>query len=340
MKSLLRLSHAELVDLLNEYGQKPFRAQQLRQWMVEKSCSDFSEMRNLPGELRTQLAQDYTAYPLKIDTVQKAKDGTVKFTSRTEDNELVETVVMKYSYGWSICLSSQIGCAMQCTFCASGLAGLVRNLRVDEMVAQILLAQQIVGEEIRHVVFMGMGEPLANYDQLILFFEFCRDEKWGRILSLRNITVSTSGLVPAILKLAEENYPVTLAISLHAVTDKVRRRLLPIAGKYTIKELMAAGDYYTQRTGRRVSYEYLLIDGINADVKDAKALTELLRGRIAHVNLISYNEVKELPWEAPTVEQVEAFAHQLQSGGIETTVRRSLGEEIDAACGQLRRRRK
>lgn len=335
-QDLLSKNKQELIEVLRKYKQPEFRAKQVRDWLVERHTSDFQKMLNIPAELRDVLEENYQAYPLKIQEIQHDSDGTIKFASKTLDGEIIETVIMKYHYGYSVCVSSQIGCAMECVFCASAKGGLVRNLSSDEIVAQILLAQQIVDDRISNVVFMGMGEPLNNYDNLIKFLEQCRDEEWGLVIGMRSITVSTCGLVPQIRQLAMEGYQVTLAVSLHAPNDKIRHRLIPIASMYPIKELLEAGRFYTEKTGRRVTYEYVLIKGMNSSFDDAQELASLLKKHIAHINLIPYNPVGFLPWEAPSSEAVLKFANALKSAGIAVTVRRELGAEIDAACGQLR----
>ncbi len=338
-KDLLSKSKEELIEILKQYNQPKFRANQLRDWMVKRNVSDFGKMLNLPKELRDELQKDFVAYPLEVKEVQHSEDGTVKFATKTLDNEIIETVIMKYHYGYSVCVSSQIGCAMECVFCASAKGGLVRNLTENEILAQILLAQQIVEDRMGHVVFMGMGEPLNNYVNLIKFLELCRDDDWGLIIGMRNITISTSGLVPQIRKLAHEEFQVTLAVSLHASNDKIRGRLLPIASKYSLKDVFDAGKYYTEHTGRRVTYEYLLIKDMNSSDSDASELAKLLRKHIAHINLIPYNPVSFLPWEAPSQEQINKFANMLKSAGISVTIRRELGSDIDAACGQLRNKK-
>jgi 23S rRNA (adenine2503-C2)-methyltransferase len=338
-KDLLSLSKDDLIGLLKQYSEPKFRAKQLRDWLVKRSTSDFDDMLNIPKDLRDVLQREYEAYPLKVEDVQYSEDGTIKFASRTLDDEIIETVVMKYHYGYSVCVSSQIGCAMECVFCASAKGGLVRNLTENEILAQILLAQQLVNDRVGHVVFMGMGEPLNNYANLVKFLEQCRDEDWGLVIGMRNITISTSGLVPQIRKLADEGLQVTLAVSLHASNDKIRKRLLPIASKYSMRDIFDAGRYYTEKTGRRVTYEYLLIKDMNSSDSDASELAKLLKKHIAHINLIPYNPVEFLPWEAPSNEQVNKFANMIKSAGISVTIRRELGSDIDAACGQLRNKK-
>lgn len=335
-QDLLSKSKEELIKILKKYDQPKFRADQVRDWMIKRNTSDFLKMRNIPIELRESLNQDYQAYPLEIIDVQYADDGTIKFASKTLDDEIIETVIMKYHYGYSVCVSSQIGCAMECVFCASAKGGLIRNLTSDEIVAQILLAQQLIDTRASNVVFMGMGEPLNNYNNLIEFLEQCRDDEWGLVIGMRSITVSTSGLVPQIRQLAMEGYQVTLAVSLHAPNDKIRHRLIPIASKYSISDLFDACRFYTEKTGRRVTYEYLLIKDMNSSISHAKELGNLLRKHIAHINLIPYNPVEFLPWEAPSEEEILKFANTLKSAGLTVTVRRELGSDIDAACGQLR----
>jgi len=338
-QDLLSKSKEELIEILRKFNEPKFRANQIRDWMVERYTSDFSKMRNIPKELRAKLEKGYSAYPLEVMDVQYANDGTIKFASKTLDEQIVETVIMKYHYGYSVCVSSQIGCAMECVFCASAKGGLVRNLTSDEIVAQILLAQQLIDQRVSNVVFMGMGEPLNNYNNLLLFLEQCRDEEWGLVIGMRSITVSTSGLVPQIRQLALEGYQVTLAVSLHAPNDKIRTRLMPIASKYSIHDILDACRFYTEKTGRRVTYEYLMIKDMNSSLANAKELANLLRKHIAHINLIPYNPVDFLPWETPSQEDMLKFANTLKSAGVTVTIRRELGSEIDAACGQLRNKK-
>lgn len=338
-KSLLEYSRQELNTLFQELSQPQFRTRQLREWLVDKYCSDFSKMINLPRQLREILSSQYQAYPLEISTIQRSKDkNTIKFAAGTLDNQIIEVVLLKYSYGYSVCLSTQIGCAMGCVFCASARGGLVRNCTANEMLAQVLLAEQLVGGRIGRVVLMGMGEPLLNYDQVVEFLRLCQDQDFGLGLGLRHVTISTCGIVPKIKQLAHERMPVTLALSLHAPNDHIRKKILPVAQNYSLDEVLDACRYFFQKTDRRVSCEYILIKDVNDSRSCAKQLAELLKNEQMHINLIPYNPVDFLDWQAPSRKQIELFADILRKAKLAVTVRRQLGNDIDAACGQLRRR--
>ena len=339
MAVLLELDLKAMQQLMHHYGEPAFRAKQLREWLITKHTSDVHQMTNLSKNLRQKLALNHQAYPLRIDQIQySAEDQTYKFTALTCDEEMIEVVVLKYDYGYSVCVSSQIGCAMGCAFCASAQGGLVRNCTATEMIAQVLLAEQIVNARIGRVVVMGMGEPLHNYQNLIQFLRLLNDPDWGLGISLRHVTVSTCGLVPQIRRLAAEKLPVTLALSLHAPDDTLRQKLMPIAEKYSLADVVLACRYYFKMTDRRISFEYILIKDVNDSPHQAKLLAQLLIKENAHVNLIPYNKVDFLEWEMSQNNQVQAFATILNKAGISVTIRRQLGDDIDAACGQLRRR--
>ena len=243
--NLLDYNQEQLKKILKDLGQPQFRAKQIREWLISKYCSDFSKMLNLPLKLREQLAEAYEAYPLKIKTIQRSSDSsTIKFSAQTADNELIEVVLLKYSYGYSVCVSTQIGCSMGCAFCASTKGGLVRNCTSSEILAQLLLAEQIVKERVGRIVLMGMGEPLHNYNEVLKFLHMCKDQQWGPGIGLRHVTISTCGIVPKIKELADEKLPVTLALSLHAPTDEIRKKIIPTAHKYSIKDIISACRYY------------------------------------------------------------------------------------------------
>lgn len=331
------LSLEELQQEMEQIGEKKFRAAQLYEWMHAKLARDFSEMTNLSLSLREKCTEQFDLTVLEPVRVQESKmDGTKKFLFALSDGNLVESVLMKYHHGNSVCISSQVGCRMGCRFCASTLGGLVRNLSAGEMLDQVYAVTRYTGERVSNVVVMGIGEPLDNRENLLRFIRMLTDER-GLHISQRNITVSTCGLVPEIRKLAEENLQITLALSLHGVTDEKRRRLMPIAERYTIAELMDACGYYFEKTGRRITFEYALAGGVNDTEEDARGLTGLAKRLHAHVNLIPVNPVKERDFVSSDRETVRAFQKKLEDGGVNVTLRREMGRDIDGACGQLRR---
>lgn len=328
----------ELTTLLTGTGQPKYRAKQLYQWMHREHAASYEQMTNLPKELRQRLAQEYPLTVLRQVKVQISKmDGTRKYLFALPDGNLVESVLMRYKHGNSVCISSQVGCKMGCKFCASTLDGWLRNLMPSEMLDQIYRIQADIGERISHVVVMGTGEPLDNLENLCRFIEILTSED-GLHISQRNVTVSTCGLVPKILELAGRNYQITLALSLHAPNNEKRKKLMPVADTYPLDEVMAACDAYFEKTGRRISYEYSLMGGVNDTKEDAQELSSLLKGRNAHVNLIPVNPVKERDFVCSEHRVVREFQNILEESGINVTIRRSLGEDIDGACGQLRRR--
>lgn len=328
----------ELERHLNTQGLKAFRARQIFQWLHEKQADSFEEMTNLSKELRQRLADEYETVVLRTEAVEISKiDGTRKYLFGLPDGHIIESVLMKYKYGNSVCISSQVGCRMGCRFCASTLDGLERNLRPSEMLDQIYRIQKDLGERISHVVVMGSGEPFDNYRNVVSFIRLITHEK-GMNISQRNITVSTCGLVPEMEKFAEEGLSVTLALSLHAPSDDIRKTLMPVANRYALKDILKACHTYFKKTGRRVTFEYSLIKGVNDRLEDAQTLAKLLKNQGVHVNLIPVNPVKERHYVQPSQKTAEAFQHILEKEGINVTIRREMGRDINGACGQLRKR--
>ncbi len=332
------LTLEELTQQLQAMGEKPFRAKQIYEWIHKKQVKDFSQMTNLSGSLREKLQEHYELSTLKILTVQESKiDGTRKYLIGLQDGNCVEAVWMRYHHGVSVCISSQVGCRMGCRFCASTLGGLVRNLTAAELVEEISLLTEAGGERIANIVIMGIGEPMDNYDAVVRFIRLITDEK-GLNISQRSITVSTCGIAEKMHRLAEEGLAVTLALSLHAVTDEARREIMPVANRYSIAELMEACDDYFDKTGRRISFEYALIAGVNDREEDVRGLARLAAPRHCHVNLIPVNPVTERGFQEPDRRAVEAFCEKLKEKHVNATIRRELGRDIDGACGQLRGR--
>lgn len=337
MTDIRSMTLEELQEAMTALGEKPFRAKQIYEWLHVRLVDDFDEMTNLSRALREKLRENYALWPLQALRVQTSKiDGTKKFLFALSDRQVVESVWMQYHHGDSVCISSQVGCRMGCKFCASGIGGLVRNLTVGEMLAQVYAIQKLTGERVSNVVVMGTGEPFDNYDTLIQFLRMLTDTN-GLNISQRNITVSTCGIVPKIRAFAEEDLQVTLALSLHASDNEKRKELMPIAYTYSLGEVMDACRYYFQKTGRRMTYEYSLVGGVNDTREDAKALAGLLRGQNCHVNLIPVNPVKEKGYVQPDRTAVLDFKNKLEKYGINATIRREMGRDIDGACGQLRR---
>lgn len=328
----------ELRGRVKEAGLPKFRADQIYRWMHVGLVPDFDEMTNLPGKMREELAERYALVTLRmVDRQISQIDGTQKFLFELPDGNLVESVFMRYKFGNSVCISSQVGCKMGCKFCASTLNGWERNLTASEMLDQIYRIEAVTGERVSHLVVMGTGEPLDNYENVVRFIRLLSAPE-GQNLSQRNITVSTCGIVPRIYDLAKEKLQITLALSLHAVTDEKRRKIMPVAERYSIAELMEAMRFYFRETGRQVTFEYSVIRGVNDSAQDAEALARLAGPLSAHVNLIPVNPVKERSFEQPTAEAVQAFRAKLEKSRINVTIRRELGRDIDGACGQLRRR--
>ena len=328
----------EVKLLVEELGEKSFRAAQLYQWLHEKLAESYEEMLNLPVDFRGRLGELKPLVKLRTVQVQEsAQDGTRKYLFELPDGNLVESVWMKYHHGNSICISSQVGCRMGCRFCASTLDGLERNLLPSEMLEQIYCIVRHTGERVSNIVVMGTGEPLDNYEHLLRFI-WLITVRGGLNISQRNITVSTCGLVPQIKSLAQEKPQITLALSLHAPFDEKRRELMPIANRYSLTEVIEACRYYAEQTGRRVTFEYALVAGVNDSKEDAAALERLLKLLNCHVNLIPVNPIKEREYRQSARTNIEAFKKHLEKNKINITIRREMGRDIDGACGQLRRR--
>lgn len=335
---LLGMTMEELKGFAAEMGEKPFRGKQLFGW-ISKGERDFDNMTDFSLSLREKLKGCARIGGMQVLEEQRSSDGTRKFLFGLPDGNAVEGVFMKYRYGNSMCISSQVGCRMGCVFCASGLGGLVRDLTAGEMLEQILLAERQTGEKIGHVVVMGTGEPFDNYDNLCRFLDIIHDPA-GRNMSLRSITVSTSGLVPEIRRFGDEYPQVNLAVSLHRMTDEGRSALMPVNRAYPLDELLEAAGKHAERTGRRITFEYALIEGENDGEEDVRLLISRLRGMLCHVNLIPLNPVEEIGLAGSARKRAEEIAAVLSRNGVPCTVRRELGTEIDGACGQLRSKRK
>ena len=337
MREWMGLFPEELKQALSDMGEKPFRAVQLFAWL--QKGARFEEMSNLPLSLRQKLKENGVDQPVTIREERMSElDGTRKFLYALGDGNCVEGVLMKYHYGSTLCLSTQVGCKMGCRFCASTLDGCVRNLTAAEMLGQVQCANRVPGgEKVHNIVLMGSGEPLDNYDEVVRFLRLVSHPD-GLNIGLRHISLSTCGLVPQMCRFAEEGLPVTLSLSLHAPNDAIRRQLMPIANRYSIRETLDACKYYIEKTGRRVVLEYALVDRVNADEKCAVELSNLLRGMQCHVNLIPLNTVKERNLYGVTEKQVRSFLSVLESRHISATRRREMGDDIEGACGQLRKK--
>ncbi len=332
------LTLQELTEELKNHGEKAFRAKQMYEWMHVKLARSFEEMTNLSKAFREQCEEKYEYTSLKAIQVQESKlDGTKKFLFELSDGNVVESVWMKYKHGNSVCISSQVGCRMGCRFCASTLDGLERNLKTSEMLDQIYAITVLTGERVSNVVVMGTGEPMDNYENVVRFLRILTDEN-GLHISQRNVTVSTCGLVPKMRMLAEEKLQITLALSLHATTDEKRKKLMPIANSYSIAELMDACKYYFEQTGRRITFEYSLVGGVNDTDEDARELIALAKPLCCHVNLIPVNPIKERDYVQSDQKHIQNFKDKLEKNKINVTVRREMGRDIDGACGQLRRK--
>ena len=335
--NLRSLTLAELADLLKTMGQPAFRAKQVFTWL-HRGIRSFDEMTDLPKTLRAALAEEYPLYtPQAVRRQESARDGTVKYLWRLSDGNCVETVLMRYHYGNTVCISTEVGCRMGCAFCASTLGGLVRRLEPAEMLDQVLFTQLDSGLPISHIVLMGIGEPLDNFDNVLKFLENV-NSPLGLNISMRHISLSTCGLVPKIDALAEKKLQLTLSVSLHAPNNSVRDTIMPVNRAYPMEELIAACRRYYQATSRRISFEYAMIDGVNDTPAVARELLEKMRGLPAHFNLIPLNRVEESPLKPSSRAAVAEFQRILEQGGIPATVRRTLGGDIDASCGQLRRK--
>ena len=338
MKNHLKsMTAAEIGQVLKELGQPAFRAKQVYTWL-HKGVRSYEEMTNLPKALRDTLA---ATYPLNIPKVvrkqESQRDGTIKYLWELHDGNCVETVLMRYHYGNTVCISTEVGCRMGCAFCASTIGGLVRKLEPYEILDQVLFTQVESGQPISHIVLMGIGEPLDNFDNVMRFLELVNSPE-GMNISMRHISLSTCGLVPMIDKLAEKKLQISLAISLHGPNDEIRNRIMPVNKAYPIDELLAACHRYYAATSRRIHFEYAMIDGLNDREADAKELLRRLKGLQAHVNMIPLNHVEESPLKPSSRQAVQRFLKILEDGGIPATVRRTLGGDIDASCGQLRRK--
>ena len=336
-KDIKSLSLEELTEEMLAIGEKKFRAAQIYEWIHQKTVKSFDEMTNLSEKLRERLRDTYDLLILReVRRLSSAEDETVKFLFALPDDKVIESVFMKYHHGISVCISSQAGCRMGCRFCASTLGGLERSLKPSEMLDQIYRIQELTGEHVSHVVVMGTGEPMDNYENLVKFLRLISSEN-GQNMSIRNITVSTCGIVENMLRFAEEGLPVTLALSLHAPNNEKRRRLMPVANKYDLKDVLAACDHYFDVTGRRITYEYSLVAGENDNIAEADELGQLLQGKNCHVNLIPVNPIKERDYKQSSFKNVLNFRKRLEKYKINVTIRRELGADIGAACGQLRK---
>lgn len=333
---ILSMTFSELSDKFNLLGYPKFRAKQVYEWLHKHLVSDYDEMTNLPKNLREELKEKLPIYSCKIEKKQVSRiDNTVKYLFQLHDGDFIESVVMKYKYGYTICVSSQVGCKMGCAFCASTLGGFKRSLTAGEILSQLYTAQKDIGERISHIVLMGMGEPLDNFENVMRFLELVTDEN-GINISMRNISLSTCGIVPKIEELLKKHLQLTLSISLHAPSDEIRSGIMPINKKYSVDELLKICRKYTQETSRRISFEYSMLSGFNDTDECARLLASKLKGMLCHVNLIPVNEVAESPYKPSTPERIERFVDILSKSGINATVRRKLGSDIDASCGQLR----
>ena len=337
-KDICAYTYEQLQAEIQAMGERGFRAKQIYEWLHVRLAEDISEMTNLSKDLRARLEEQYEILPVVMLEKQESRlDGTCKFLFRLHDGNVVESVWMRYHYGNSVCISSQVGCRMGCRFCASGIGGLVRGLSPSEMLGQVYRLQRIMGERVSNVVVMGTGEPLDNYDSLLTFLKILTGEK-GLHISQRNVTVSTCGIVPKMYELAKEHLQITLALSLHGATQEKRKQLMPVAKAYELEEVLTACDAYFRETGRRITFEYSLIRGVNDTEEDVRELVRILGPRNCHLNLIPVNSVKEYDLKQPDRKNAQNFKNKLEKYGINVTLRRELGADIDGACGQLRRR--
>ena len=337
-KDIASFGYDELIEEMKQIGEKPFRAKQIYSWLHEKLADSFDEMTNLSKAFREKLDHEYEIKKVTMAARQISQvDPTEKFLFELEDGNMIESVLMKYNYGNSVCISSQVGCRMGCRFCASTIDGLERNLTVSEMLRQIYHIQKITGERVSNIVVMGTGEPLDNYDNFVKFIHMISDEH-GLHISQRNITASTCGIVPNILRLSEEGLQITLALSLHGSNQEKRKKLMPVANKYELSEVLNACDVYFEKTGRRVTFEYSLVKGVNDQPEDIRELTAIMKHRNCHLNVIPVNPIRERDFQKPDSKNAQEFKNKLEKNGINVTIRRERGSDIDGACGQLRRR--
>lgn len=336
MNNLLDYTLEELQGWMKENNESAFRAKQIISW-IYKGVTDFEGMRNIPKTLITKMKENFTIDLPEIVEVYKSEiDGTEKFLLAFKDGNLIESVLMRYKHGNSICISTQVGCRMGCKFCASTIEGRVRNLTCGEILSEVIVVQNYIKERISNIVLMGSGEPLDNYDNVVKFLKVVSAD-YGLNIGQRHITLSTCGIVPKIYELADQEFSVTLAISLHAFSDEKRKEIMPIANKYTINEILESCRYYLKKTNRRITFEYALVKDVNDGKEDAKALGKLLKGMLCHVNLIPVNEIKENSFKRSSKKTIDDFSEILKNHGIEVTTRREMGSDINAACGQLRR---
>ncbi len=336
-KDIKSFSLDELKEEIAASGEKSFKAGQIYSWLHKRGAVSFDEMTDISKQLRENLEKNYDIYNCSIEKkLVSVYDNTVKYLFRLNDGELIESVVMKYKYGYTICVSSQVGCKMGCKFCASGIAGFVRNLTPSEILSQIYTAQRDLDIRISHIVMMGVGEPLDNYENVMKFLKLVSDKN-GINIGMRNISLSTCGVVSGIYRLMEENLQLTLSVSLHAPNDRIRSNTMPVNDRWGIDELLKACKDYTKATSRRISFEYAMISGVNDSDECAAELGKRLRGMLCHVNLIPVNSVKERSYIKSSENRIKSFINVLQKYGINVTVRRTLGSDINASCGQLRR---
>ncbi len=339
-KDILSMSFEELSAALKEMGEPAFRAKQIYLWLHSECVTAFDDMTNVSKALRQKLNDSFVIFGAAIEKKLVSEyDDTVKYLFRLHDGEFVESVLMKYKYGYSVCVSTQVGCRMGCKFCASTLDGVVRSLNASEILAQIYAAQRDNNIKISHVVLMGMGEPLDNFDNVMRFLELITDER-GQNMSMRHISLSTCGIVPKIYELMEKDLQLTLSISLHAPTDEIRSSMMPVNKKWNVDTLLSACREYGDKTRRRISFEYAMVSGVNDSDECARILAKKLKGILCHINLIPVNEVKETGCVRSSKERIASFSSVLEKSGFTVTVRRELGSDINASCGQLRRKNK
>lgn len=336
-KDIKSFTLEELKKEMEAIGEKPYRAKQIYDWIHGRFADSFDEMTNLSKALKEKLKQEYTLTVLKpVQVLTSQLDGTMKVLYELEDGNVIESVLLRYQHGNSVCISTQVGCRMGCRFCASTLGGLTRNLTPSEMLEQIYRLEVMTGERVSHTVLMGSGEPLDNLDHVLRFITLLTDEN-GRHMSQRNITLSTCGLVPKMIELADRKLQITVALSLHASTQETREKLLPVSKAYKLPEVMDACRYYFEKTGRRITFEYSLVAGVNDTQKEAVKLAELVKGMNCHVNLIPVNPIKERDFRQPKADNVLKYKNMLEKTGINVTIRREMGRDIQGACGQLRK---
>ena len=336
MENLLDFTLEELQNWMKENGESAFRAKQVFSWIYNEVW-DYDDMKNIPNSLKHKLKDNFYIGIPKIEEVYESSlDGTKKMLLRFRDGNIIESVIMQYKHGNSICISTQVGCRMGCKFCASTVGGRVRDLTCGEILAQVIIGKKVCGDRISNIVLMGSGEPLDNFDNVMKFLKLVNAD-YGLNIGQRHITLSTCGIVPKIIELADKEMSITLAISLHAFSDEKRKEIMPIANKYTISEILDSCRYYIEKTGRRITFEYSLVSGVNDSKEDARSLGRILKGMLCHVNLIPVNEIKENTLKRPSKKVIEEFEEILKNNGIEVTVRREMGADINAACGQLRK---